>query len=540
MHNSSWTSQLDGGLQGIRLASTERFVAQRIFHPLLISVSVALAYYLGSRVGFLLTPRGNAIATYWPPNSILMASFLLVKPRRWWMLIVTVLGAHLLVQMQSGVPISTALGWFLSNVSEALLGAAMLYRFNRRKLLFSSVRGILFFLFFGVFLAPFVTSFFDAAVVVITRWGADFWMLWLTRLFSNMLAVLTIVPAVVALGAKGAHWWRNATALRVFEAVMLAVSLVPVTILVYGGHSPSPVLVPSLVYAPLPFLLWASLRFGAGFLGASVATISLISFHYVMQGRGPFASALMTENVLFLQILLCVVMIPLLLLTAVLSERQRAEQQLWANRAKLVDAQEQERRRVARELHDDIGQQLSLVELELLHLRAAADRAGQSSNLAPSVEKVCHRVATISAATREISHGLHPAQLEFFGLVPAIKSLCAELSQNTGLEISVREEDLPDRLDWNVSLCLFRLAQEALRNAVSHSHAKNVSVELSRDHHHLVLQIADNGVGFASEQEHAGLGLVNMKERVQSIGGTLRISSVPHQGTVVHASVPLA
>jgi signal transduction histidine kinase len=529
-------------LEGVREAVPaigEQFKALRVPYLVRISFLVALGYYLGSRIGFLLTPAGGAIATYWTPNSILLASFLLVRPRRWWVLIVAVLAAHLLAQTQNRVPITTVLGWFISNASEALLGAAILYRIHKQTLLFSTVRGILFFLLFGVFLAPFITSFLDAGVVVITRWGTDYWMLWLTRLFSNMLAFLTIVPAVTALGTNGVEWWRKATRLRVFEAVMLAASLVPVTIFAYGGHYPPPYAVPPLVYAPLPFLLWASLRFGTGCLAASVTTITVIAFHYVMQGRGPFAAAHMTESVLFLQILLLVMTVPLLLLTAVLSERQRAERQLRANRAKLVDAEEQERRRIARELHDDIGQQLTLVELELRGLNAVADKFDSSAALKGSIEKVGNRVAAISEATRELSHGLHPGQLEFIGLAPAIKSFCAELQQNTRLQIHVHEKNLPARLDWDISLCLFRVAQEALHNVVRHSQAKSCSVHLSLAHHHIVLRITDDGIGFASKQEHPGLGLINMSERLELLGGKLKLGSAPQQGTIVQASVPL-
>lgn len=504
-----------------------------------ISFFIALGYYLGSRIGFFLTPTGNAVSTYWLPNSVLMAGLLLVRPRRWWLLIVAVLGAHLFAQSQSGVPSTTVLGWFISNASEALLAAAMLYRFNRRRFLFSSVRGIFLFLLFGVFVAPLLTSFLDAGVVVVTRWGTDYWMLCMTRLLSNMLAMLTVAPAVVTFGTNGVTWWRNATRGRVFEAFMLAASLIAVTIFVYGGGRLPLALMPALVYAPVPFLLWASLRFGAGSLSASAAAVAVISFHYLAQGSGPFASVLVTENVLFLQILLGVVTIPFLLLTAVLSERQRTEDQLRANRAKLVEAEEHERRRIARELHDDIGQQLTLVELELRQLRVAVDKSGSHAKLGSSVEKIRSQVSGISEATRELSHGLHPGQLEFFGLTPALKSFCAELEQNTALRISVNEKNLPAHLDWDVSLCLFRVAQEALNNIVRHSEAKKCSIELSRDDHHLVLRIADDGVGFAAKKKYPGLGLINMKERLELLAGTLKFSSTPRQGTVVQASVPL-
>src|SRR5262249_6049707 len=221
-------------------------------------------------------------------------------------------------------------------------------------------------------LAPVLTSFLDASVVVLTQWGHGFWMLWTTRLFSNMLGVLTLVPAIVAFGLTVR---RHIKLHRVIEAGAIFILLLGTTLFVYGTAHPIPGFYPVLVYVPLPLLLWTSLRFGAGALSSAVALIAFVAFHYVGNGVGPFSSPSMIENVVFLQILLIVVTVPLLLLSAVLSERQRTETLLRESRSQIVDTQEHERIRIASELHDDIGQRLSLVQLELNRLRKAADRA---------------------------------------------------------------------------------------------------------------------------------------------------------------------
>ena len=362
----------------------------------------------------------------------------------------------------------------------------------------------------------------------------------MTRLFSNMLAALTIVPAVVAIVTTGIEWIRKASAARRLEALMLAVSVILVTMRVLGGHNPSPHLVPALVYAPLPFLLWAALRFGAGGLGASVALIAFISFHDLIHGRGTFASASMIENVLFLQILLGTVTVPLMLLSAVLSERRRTEQMLRESRGKLLEIQEQERRRIARELHDDIGQRLSLVELELRRLRNAAEEGTPSSGLRFPLGKLVRQVDAISEATRELSHDLHPIQLEYLGLVPALRRFCSEIQHQASMTTALHESGPLRPLNSDVALCLFRIAQEALHNVVKHSHARNARVELTTENNHLLMRIIDDGVGFVPERiQSTGLGLTNMKERLNSIGGTLKINSAPLKGTVVEASINL-
>jgi two-component system sensor histidine kinase UhpB len=506
----------------------------------LLSLLVACGYYAGSRIGFSLTPKAHAIATYWPANAILTASLLLIAPRRWWAILAAVLGAHLLVQAHFGVPFSTAFGWYISNTSEAMIGASLLYRHNKKRLLFNSVRGTLLFLLAGVFLPPFVTSFADAAIVVVTRCGMNYWILWMTRLFSNMLAMLTIVPAIVAFGSGGVRRIREATWARRLEALLLFATLIPVTILVYGGTDLLRNAFPALVYVPLPFLIWAALRFGTTALGASVSTLAFIAFHYLAQGRGPFASSSMTENVLFLQLLLSVVTVPLLLLNAVLSEHRRTANKLLDSRGRLIHAQEEERRRLAREMHDDIGQQISLVELDLHRLHASIDEGLPSSGLREPLEHLMGQVNAVGEATRNLSHGLHPIQLEYLGIVPVLKIYCREIERRTSVRVTLREPSKPCELHPDTALCFFRIAQEALHNVVKHSHAFKVEVELKARRNQVVLRVADDGIGFASEHDQAaGLGLVSMRERMESIGGTIKIISALRKGTVVEAAAPL-
>jgi len=503
-----------------------------------IALLVSLGYYVGSQIGFFLTPRTEPFATYWPANAILMAALLLIPLRRWWALIIGVLGAHLLVQLPKGIPLTTSLGWFASNTGEALLGAALLYRFRKREPLFESVRGLFYFLSIGVFLAPFLTSFFDAAVVVITQRGQYYWILWLTRFLSNGLAAMTIVPVIVTGGNGGFAWMRKLTLPRMLELVVLALLIIPITILVYGGVNPSPELVPALVYVPLPFLLWACLRFGVGGLAACGTTIALISFHYVIEGRGPFASATLKENIFFLQLLLGIVIIPLMLVNAVLLERRRTEQKLQQSRIRLIETQEQERRRIARELHDDIGQQLSLIKLEL-HQISEAGAEHIPGSLKMPLRSAMRQIDSVSEAIRTVSHGLHPAHLDFLGLLPALKAFCSELRQQTDMNIYLHEGDLPRQLDHEVALCFFRVAQEALNNVIKHSRARNVDVHLKTEGADLLLRIMDDGIGFGSDNHHsAGLGVVNMKDRVESLGGTLQITSERKRGTILAARAP--
>src|SRR4029077_19365639 len=142
---------------------------------LIIALLVAVSYYAGSQIGFFFTPADQPISTFWPPNAILLGVFLLTPPRIWWVFVLAVLPAHLLIQLQVGVPVLSAVGWFVGNTSEALLGAGCIQFLKKDTSLFETVKGVVIFLAFGVGLATLVTSFLDAGSTVLTGAGHNYW-----------------------------------------------------------------------------------------------------------------------------------------------------------------------------------------------------------------------------------------------------------------------------------------------------------------------------------------------------------------------------
>jgi two-component system sensor histidine kinase UhpB len=151
-----------------------------------------------------------------------------------------------------------------------------------------------------------------------------------------------------------------------------------------------------------------------------------------------------------------------------------------------------------------------------------------------------NRLSTVSTTAREISHGLHPSHLEYLGLVAAVKRLCKDLAQGTSLSIQLTAGELPRQLRPAISLCLYRVIQEGLHNIAKHSRASKAEIELRSQGERVLLRIADNGIGFTPGQEPtSGLGLVSMRERVRSLGGTIEITSSPMRGTQIEASVPV-
>lgn len=492
----------------------------------LFTLLVAIGYYAGTKIGFILTPPQTPTATFWPPNAILLAAFLLTPVRMWWALLLAVLPAHLLAQLQAGIPLSTVLGWFGGNAGEALFGAACIRYFERdERSLFKSLRGVVTFVVFGAFAAPMLTSFLDAAVVVHKGLGNDYWSVWTTRFFSNMLANLTVSPTIVLFSLNGASWIRNARPARHVEAGLLGIGVVLGSILIFGGEGGWRGNTPALLYGVVPLLLWASVRFGLGGLNLSLLVIALIAMWNAMHGRDPFIGGSIEQNALTLKTYLATIAVPLMFLSAVISEMQRTSH-------KLIDVQEQERHRIARELHDDIAQQLVLIGLEVQGLMSDS-----SSKL--RLDRLYSWVSSVAEATRALSHDLHPFALSYVGLARALHSLCRQTGEAMSITINFAEENVPP-LAGDISLCLYRVAQEALQNIVKHSHAHTAAVELRVKNGQALLRIVDDGAGMSTEQQAiGGMGFTNMRERLMALDGALKITSAPTKGTMIEGSVPL-
>lgn len=497
---------------------------------ILLAAFVAICYYIGTEVGFRFTPAGDTISTLWPPNAILFASLLLIPRRHWWLVLLMTLPAHLMSQIRNGVGLARSLGWYASNCSEAVIGAYCILFFDKSRLKFNRVRGTLVFLIFGFLLAPLLTSFMDAGVVVATGRNANYWTMWTRRLFTNMLSVLTIVPPLVVIGRVRINEVRASQAWRVLELICIVTAIALLHIDTFGKDR-----LWAMTYAQLPLLIWATARHGPAGLSVAVLTGVILSIWEAIHGHGSLASVSARENVLFFQISTSIMVVPLMLLSAMLSESRKTERALRDSKAKMFEAQEDERRRIARELHDDLGQQLVLAEFQLAEIKAEV-----SSAVTPLVNQLSKQLLEISTDIREISHGLYPSLLQKLGLTAALRRLSQEISADQGFEVtfvSTVNESVPP----HVAVALYRVAQEALQNVAKHSRARHVQMELRGAGDGLTLRVRDDGIGFDLTQQTAGgLGLDNMRERLWGIGGTLQIDSVPKEGTDIQAFVSFA
>lgn len=220
------------------------------------------------------------------------------------------------------------------------------------------------------------------------------------------------------------------------------------------------------------------------------------------------------------------------------TELETSERALRDLGGRLINAQEEERRRVARELHDDLNQRVSLlaIELELLarSLKPGAETAGRLRNLVDLSKK-------LSSDVHRLSRQLHPSVLEQLGLADAITALCRELGEAQGIDVAYTRGKLPRRIAPEVALCIYRIAQESLWNIAKHSGAQAATVQLCGSRAEIELTVTDTGAGFDPKEaeRRRGLGLVSMQERLNLLGGRLTIDAAPGRGTRIHAHVPL-
>ncbi len=217
---------------------------------------------------------------------------------------------------------------------------------------------------------------------------------------------------------------------------------------------------------------------------------------------------------------------------------QGPEAALASMSRRLIEAQEQERTRIARELHDDIGQRLALLAVELQQLQQDPPNLPEVRSRMGELQK---QTAEIATDIQTLSHELHSAKLEYLGIAAAMRGFCQEFEEQTKVKIDFKSHDLPSPLSPDISLCLFRVLQEALHNSAKHSGVRHVEVGLWGTPDEIHLTVSDSGAGFDSEaaKEARGLGLISMEERLKLLKGTFSIESQPKRGTTIRARVPL-
>ena len=502
--------------------------------PLIIfAVGYALAY---KYVKFF---TSSSPAPLWFPDSVLLCAFLLVPRKRWaWYALV----ALPIRFMDPDAPAWFLFATYVNDCLKAMLSAYLLRRLLPGSLRLNTLRQLGIYIGIAGAFTPLLSAIGGAATRLAL--GTPFWKSLYQWFMGDATAALVLTPTLL-------YWcmgdWRELK-LRKLQFLTLLAGLAGV--LAFTFFIPHPGDVPVLLYAPVPFLILAATTCKPIGASTAISLVALIAMLSTVIGKGPFVTSYLHHSVLSMQLFLIVTAPPMLFVAVLIEERRAVERDLKRSRAslrqnyerihdlagKLLHAQEDERRRIARELHDDIGQRLAL--LAVMTTRLCHGFSPQMENERALAQSLIVDVQNLNSDIHTLSHQLHSTALQHMGLEVALKGLCTAIARQHQIVVDFHSNGITG-LHRDVDLCLFRVAQEALNNAVRHGAAKQIEVSLSKSAQLLSMKVKDEGVGFDPVRVSNGLGLVSMRERLRFVGGDVIVKSAAGSGAEITAQVPL-
>jgi PAS domain S-box-containing protein len=595
---------------------------------------------------------------FWFPDSVLLCGLLVSERRNWWLYVLGTIPIRLFLFVDPSLPFWFLLASLANDSLKALLTAWLLSYLSRAPVWFENLRDFVRYFLIAVLLSPGLSAFAGAATRIYL--GDSFGTAWRNWFLGNALASIILTPLLIVIVTTRGKAGIN-TIGRLTEALLVAGGLVTAGYLAFhGGISGFP---PSVLYLPVPFLLWAAVRFGPAGAPVSLLLISVPAILGTVAGRGPFYQESPADSLLSIQLFLFFVSVPFMFLSVLMTHQRRTDAALreseqrfrslvdagpvmvwmsgpdglctffskpwldftgrpvaselgngWAQgvhpgdrencaaqylaafearksftldyrllrhdgvyrwvadqgiprygpdgsflgyvgsciditdrkeaaerlrqlNVQIIHAQESERSRIAQELHDDLSQRTAMISMRL---ESISRKYQENLALRDDVGELRQTASDLGKDIARIARRLHPGVVEKLGLLPSLRALCLQSNSEERTVEFVCDQELPT-LGVEAAVSLYRIAQESLRNALTHSGATNVMVEVRMTATLIQLSIQDNGCGFAIGSVAAsGLGLSGMAERMKNIGGALNILSHRGKGTTIIATVPLS
>jgi len=525
-----------------------------------ITLTVLLVgYFFCGKLGLKLAFVNASATAVWPATGLAIASLILLGLRAW---PVITIGAFLVNITTTGFLISS-LGISIGNTLEAVVGAYLVMRFAGGRNAFVRASDTFRFVFFAGGLATAISATIGVLTLALTgnaQW-ADFWPIWLTWWLGDASGAILVVPLVIIWTRKWPVEWSLR---RIAEAALLLCGVLFVAVIIFTGF-PFPRRYP-LQFLFIPFLLWVSYRFSLRETVTTISAISGLALWATLHGLGPFAATGATApntSLLLLQGFIGVVSIATLGMAALAHERQQAQAALENARGTLeVDVREktkelsdtlarvrklslelmrvrdEERRRLSRDLHDGVSQDLVGLLLALNQLAAKLPTGGWTAKTTAECLAVTQKVLI---SLRTLSYLLHPPLLDETGLLDATRWYANGLAERAGLAVTIDGNPDAQRLPIEIETVAFRIIQEALTNVHRHSGSLTASVRIAVNPTEVQVEVGDHGKGLPQdvvEGKRSGVGLASMRERVSEFGGRFEINSGPG-GTRITASIPL-
>lgn len=499
-----------------------------------------LGWLIGPLLPTLAQIPGFRLHVLWIPGPLLMG-WLLFTPRTQWPTCILAAAAGTVLAFVL-VPF-VGLSGLMASTGELALVAAMawlLLRWRGGGSALEGYRDIALFIVLGGIALPVCVTWWQMLVFPDTPSGPAPGGL-RTRLLCSSVSYLLIVPAVVNI-ARVLQSPERRTGWR-WYTVALTVLLLGVLGAIWGMDWADGVMTPLLVLVPIPLLIWALIVFGVSGAAVCMLVVAVLAMQLGMAGAGPFAFWTPERNLITALVWTLGTSCTLLFLGALSEQKlsnqlklQQANRRLGEVTGRMLVVQEEERTRIARDLHDDVNQSLAAISICLSTLRNQIPDAERHS-----VVELQEQLLTVSNDIRSISHELHPSILRFTGLASALDAFCIKRNARGALRVRCRIES-PPRLGDDRELSLFRIVQEAVNNVDKHARASTAHVLVTVRGEQLLLRIDDDGIGMpvaGTTTPAPGLGMISMEERARLLGGSLQIGSSPLGGTRVEVRFPL-
>ena len=481
-------------------------------------LALAVLYRGAAEIGYSLQFAGPVAAIVWLPVGIGVAFLYLCGPRYW----PGVLIGDLLANDYDALPLGSALGQTAGNLLEVVGIALLLRALVPDGDPLGTVRGL------GLMLAAIIAgTTVSATIGALSLWlgdvieGGELPDVWRTWWLGDATGALVVLPLALAWARPPpARWWRR----RGVEAALMVLTLVALSELALRSSRP-------LAYLVFPALIWSALRLGRHGATAAVAVAAGFAIWETTRELGPFAYDSAAYSVLSAQLYIAAAAISTLGLAAVVAEREWANQRLAASRMRLVTAADNERRRIEQNLHDGAQQRLTglVVQLGIFGERVQAD----PSVAAGLFDDASHEILLAIDELRDLAHGIHPSALRDLGLARALQSIALRST------LPIQLVELPDvRVDATAEAAAYFLVAEAITNSRKHAHAEAVTLRAGVRRGVLRVEVDDDGVGGA--RQLPGSGLEGMRDRIEALGGSLRIESPTGRGTRIVAAIPVS
>lgn len=521
MSNSAQLTSVEPTLDRA-LGATRRLSARYLGGVLVL----AAAYYASAKIGQTLRYTAS-VSAIWPPAGVGIAALYLWGVR-WWpgvLIAELVLNAELLFA-EHPLPLGSLLGQQAGNMAEVVLGALLLRRLIGPRAAVDRAEQVV-----GLFAAVAVATAISATVgmvsmlaggVISAAQAPTFWRTWW---LGDGSGCLVVVPWVLAWAADPVGAWRR---LRTIEGALLIVVVATLGALAVSTSEP-------VTYVVFPALIWAAFRFGTPGATLSIVIATGVAIGITASDMGPFFKQPIDHRTLSTQVYMVVTATTTLFLAAVVSERERSATQLAHAKRREGEQAVEERRRIARDLHDSVSQALFSV---LLHTRTAEKAVAQEGmrqdgSLARDLGTIGELTLAAQTEIRDLISELGRDPLQD-GLVPALVEQASRLASGDGLRIEVQAPEGRLALSARSEAQVFGIGREALANVVKHAAASTAWIRVEDRPGRVVVEIRDDGRGFEPDVGHPGhFGLESMRSRAAEIGAQLTITSAPGQGTVV-------